>query len=63
MNNDIQLAIKKFRIYFEKNGVLDLAKNMAKKYTETAQNKLQIIPKEKRAQLEQLTEFVWKREK
>ncbi len=63
MNNDIQSAIKKFRIYFEKNGILDSAKNMAKKYTETAQNNLQIIPKEKRTQLEQLTEFVWKRKK
>ena len=63
MNNDLQLAIEKFRIYFEKNSILELAKNMAKKYTETAQNNLRIIPKEKRAQLEQLTEFVWKREK
>lgn len=63
MNNDLQLAIEKFRIYFKKNGILKSAKNMAKKYTEVAQNNLRIIPKEKRAQLEQLTEFVWKREK
>ena len=63
MNNEIQLAIKKFRIYFKKNGILELAKNMAKKYTEAAHNNLQIIPIEKRTQLEQLTEFVWKREK
>ncbi len=63
MNNDLLLAIKKFRIYFEKNSILESAKNMTKKYTEAAQNNLQIIPKEKRAQLEQLTEFVWKREK
>ncbi len=63
MNNDLQLAIKKFRIYFENNGILKSAKNIAKKYTEAAQNNLQIIPKEKRTQLEQLTEFVWKRKK
>lgn len=63
MNNDLLLAIEKFRIYFEKNSILESAKNMTKKYTEAAQNNLQIIPKEKRAQLEQLTEFVWKREK
>ncbi len=63
MNNDLQVAIKKFRIYFENNGILKSAKNIAKKYTEAAQNNLQIIPKEKRTQLEQLTEFVWKRKK
>lgn len=63
MNNDLQVAIEKFRIYFEDNGILEAAKNMAKKYTEAAQNNLQIIPKEKRAKLEQLTEFVWKRKK
>lgn len=63
MNNDLQVAIKKFRIYFEDNGILEAAKDMAKKYTGDAQNNLRIIPKEKRAQLEQLTEFVWKRKK
>lgn len=63
MNNDLQVAIKKFRIYFEDNGILEAAKDMAKEYTEAAQNNLRIIPKEKRAQLEQLTEFVWKRKK
>jgi geranylgeranyl pyrophosphate synthase len=63
MNNDLKLAIEKFRIYFENNGILKSANNMAKKYTEAAQNNLQIIPKEKRAKLEQLTEFVWKRKK
>lgn len=63
MNNDLQVAIKKFRIYFEDNGILEAAKDMAKKYTEAAQNNLRIIPKDKREQLEQLTEFVWKRKK
>lgn len=63
MNNDLQVAIKKFRIYFEDNGILEAAKDMAKKYTGDAQNNLRIIPKDKREQLEQLTEFVWKRKK
>ncbi|MBU0529793.1 polyprenyl synthetase family protein [bacterium] len=62
-NRDIQVTIEKLREYFDENGILKSAKNMAKKYTEAAKNNLQIIPKEKRAQLEQLTEFVWKRKK
>ena len=63
LNSDIKIALEKFREYFEENGILESAENMAKKYTEAAQNNLRIIPKEKRAQLEQLTEFVWKRKK
>ena len=63
LNNDIQIALEKLRTYFENGGILESAKNMAKKYTESAQKNLQIIPEEKRIQLEQLTEFVWKRKK
>ncbi|MCK4903980.1 MAG: polyprenyl synthetase family protein [Candidatus Marinimicrobia bacterium] len=63
LNSDIQIALEKLRTYFENNGILKSAKNMAKKYTDAAQNNLQIIPEEKRIQLEQLTEFVWKRKK
>ncbi len=63
INSDIQIALEKLRAYFENSGILELAQNMAKKYTESAQNNLQIIPSEKRVQLEQLTEYVWKREK
>ena len=63
VNSDIQVALEKLREYFRNSGILALAQNMAKSYTEAAQNNLQIIPKEKRAQLEQLTEFVWKRKK
>lgn len=60
---DVQIALEKLRTYFENSGILKSAENMAKEYTEAAQNNLRIIPKEKRAQLEQLTEFVWKRKK
>lgn len=63
INSDIETALENLRDYFSENGILESAKNMAKKYTEAAQNNLLIIPKEKREQLEQLTEFVWKRKK
>jgi len=63
MDSDIHAAIKYFRAYFKNNGILESAKNMAKQYTEAAHSNLRIIPKEKRTQLEQLTEFVWKRKK
>ena len=63
INSDIKAALEKLRAYFDENGILESAKNMAKKYTEAAQKNLEIIPKERRAQLEQLTEFVWKRKK
>ncbi len=36
---------------------------MVQNYTEAAQKNLLIIPKDKRIQLDQLTEFVWKRKK
>jgi len=61
--DSMQIAFKKLRTYFDENGILDAAKTMAKDYTNTAQNNLKIIPTEKRIQLEQLTEFVWKRKK
>ena len=60
---NMPIAFKKLRTYFNENGILDAAKMMAKDYTDTAQNSLKIIPTGKRTQLEQLTEFVWKREK
>jgi len=63
VNSDIQVTLEKLRDYFRNSGILVSAQNMAKSYTEAAQKNLQIIPKEKRAQLEQLTEFVWKRKK
>ena len=63
INSDIKVALENLRKYFIDNGILESAENMAKKYTEAAQNNLLIIPKEKRGQLEQLTEFVWKRKK
>ena len=63
LKNDIDSALEKLRNYFEEKGILDAAKQMTKEYTEFAQKKLQIIPDEKRAQLNQLTEFVWKRKK
>ncbi len=61
--HDIQEALEKLRKYFIDNGVLESAEQMAKEYTEAAQKNLLIIPQEKRKQLEQLTEFVWKRKK
>ncbi len=60
---DIQEALSNLREYFINNSVLESAEQMAKKYTDVAQKNLLIIPKEKRKQLEQLTEFVWKRKK
>ena len=63
INSNIKVALENLRKYFIDNGILESAENMAKKYTEAAQNNLLIVPKEKRGQLEQLTEFVWKRKK
>jgi len=63
VNNDIQIALESLRYYFENSGILESATNMAKQYTEAAQNNLKIIPKENRTQLDQLTEFVWQRKK
>jgi len=63
INSDIKVALENLREYFTDNGILKSAESMAKKYTDAAQNNLSIIPKEKRGQLEQLTEFVWKRKK
>ena len=62
-NSDIKEALENIRGYFIENGILEEAKKMTRIYTESAQNNLLIIPKEKRTQLEQLTEFVWKRKK
>jgi len=63
IKRDSKVALEKLREYFDENGIVESAKNMAKKYTEAAQKNFEIIPKEKRTQLEQLTEFVWKRKK
>jgi len=63
IGNDIESALKIIRIYFEEKGILESAKKMVRNYTEAAQKNLMIIPKEKRIQLDQLTEFVWKRKK
>jgi len=63
MKNDIESALKIIRFYFEENGILESAKKMVQNYTEAAQKNLLIIPKDKRIQLDQLTEFVWKRKK
>ena len=63
INSDIKIALENLREYFVDNGILESANNMAKNYIEAAQNNLLIIPKTKRGQLEQLTEFIWKREK
>lgn len=60
---DIQEALEKLREYFINNGILGSAEQMAKEYTEAAQKNLLIISKEERYQLDQLTEFVWKRKK
>jgi len=60
---DIQKSLEKLQKYFIDNGVLESAEKIAKEYTEAAQKNLLIIPLEKRKQLEQLTEFVWKRKK
>lgn len=62
-NDEMEIALPKLREYFEKNNVLQSAKEIAQQYTEEASKNLKIIPKEKRKHLEQLTEFVWKREK
>jgi geranylgeranyl pyrophosphate synthase len=60
---DIDQALIELRKYFTETGVLDSAKNLVQKYTLEAQNNLEVIPKDKRAHLEQLTEYVWKRKK
>lgn len=63
LNMDIDVTLPELRDYFERNGILQSAKLMAQNYTEAAQKDLEIIPKNKRIHLEQLTEFVWKRKK
>jgi len=60
---DIDEALSELRKYFTESGVLDSANDIVQKYTEEAQKNLEIIPKDKRAHLEQLTEYVWKRKK
>ena len=60
---DIDEALIELRGYFEDTGILKEATRIAQDYTEAAQNNLNIIPKESRAHLEQLTEYVWKRKK
>jgi len=60
---DIDQALIELRKFFTDTGVLASAKNLVQKYTEEAQNNLEVIPKERRAHLEQLTEYVWKRKK
>lgn len=59
----IDEALIILREYFDETGILQEAKQIAQNYTEAAQKNLNIIPKENRAHLEQLTEFVWKRKK
>jgi len=62
-NADVETALTELREYFKEDGILQSAKLMVQKYTEAAQKDLEIIPKNKRIHLEQLTEFVWKRKK
>ncbi len=60
---EIDEALIELRNYFETTGILEEAKLIAQNYTEAAQKNLNIIPKDNRAHLEQLTEYVWKRKK
>ena len=63
MQSNVDEAISQLRKYFDENGILSQAEGIVKSYTKSAQEDLEIIPQNKRNQLDQLTEFVWKRKK